>query len=71
MEENVIERTGSVGIAVNGSTVLKLNRNRVTKTGAPGIVLVSGSTVYEMKQNIMTNTRGPKLVINDSEVVEK
>ena len=71
LEGNVIADTGSMGIAVNGSTVLTLNRNKITKTGAPGIVIVSGSEVHEMQQNIVTNTRGPKIRIKESTVDEK
>ncbi|RWX47876.1 Right handed beta helix region [Candidatus Electrothrix aarhusensis] len=71
LKGNVIRQTGSVGIAVNGSTVLTLNRNKITKTGAPGIVIVSGSEVHEMQKNIVTNTRGPKIRIKESMVEEK
>ncbi|MCI5159738.1 MAG: right-handed parallel beta-helix repeat-containing protein, partial [Candidatus Electrothrix sp. AUS1_2] len=71
VEENRVDRTGSVGIAVNGSTVLKLNRNQISKTGSPGIVLVFGSKVHEMKDNVMTDTRGPKLVVDESEVYSR
>ncbi|WPD23479.1 MAG: right-handed parallel beta-helix repeat-containing protein [Candidatus Electrothrix scaldis] len=71
VEDNRVDQTGSVGIAVNSSTVLRLNRNQISKTGSPGIVLVFGSKVHEMKDNTMTNTRGPKLVVEESEIYSR
>ncbi|MFQ5653934.1 MAG: right-handed parallel beta-helix repeat-containing protein, partial [Planctomycetota bacterium] len=68
IEANVVSDCDWAGIAVNGSTVLKLNRNQVTRTKAPGFVIAMGAVVHEMIGNAADSTQGPRFLLRDSTV---
>jgi hypothetical protein len=58
------------GIAVNDSTALRLNRNKVTGTKeGPGFVIVNGGKVHKMIGNASDSNKGPRFVIGRDEIV--
>jgi len=60
IEDNMVAGSKLPGIAVNGSTALRLNRNKVTDTKhAPGFVIVNGAKVREMIGNAADSNQGP------------
>jgi hypothetical protein len=60
IEDNMVAGSKLPGIAVNGSTALRLNRNKVTDTKhAPGFVIVNGAVVREMIGNAADSNQGP------------
>ena len=61
IEDNMVAGSKLPGIAVNGSTALRLNRNKVADTKeAPGFVIVNGAVVREMIGNAAdVTTQGP------------
>jgi parallel beta-helix repeat protein len=64
IEDNMVVGSELPGIAVNGSTALRLNRNKVTGTKeAPGFVIVSGAKVREMIGNVSDSNKGPRFVV--------
>ncbi|MFC1843331.1 right-handed parallel beta-helix repeat-containing protein [Thermodesulfobacteriota bacterium] len=64
IEDNMVAGSKRPGIAVNGSTVLRLNRNKVTDTKeAPGFVIVDGAKVREMIGNASDSNQGPRFVL--------
>ncbi|MCP4699808.1 MAG: hypothetical protein GY862_23600 [Gammaproteobacteria bacterium] len=68
VEENTVLDSRLPGIAINGSTVLKLNRNKVTGTKqAPGIVIING-TIREMAGNASDSNRGPRFMLKSGTI---
>jgi parallel beta-helix repeat protein len=65
IEDNMVAGSKLPGIAVNGSTALRLNRNKVTDTmQAPGFVIVNGAKVSEMIGNAADSDQGsPRFVL--------
>ena len=64
IEDNMVVGSIQSGIAVNGSTALRLNRNKVADTKeAPGFVIVNGSKVLEMIGNTSDSNKGPRFVL--------
>lgn len=70
LEENIVSGSAGPGIAVNGSTALKLNRNQVTGAEAPGIFIVNGAKVLEMVGNVADSNRGPRFMLRDSTIAD-
>jgi hypothetical protein len=67
IEENMVVGSKLPGIAVNSSTALRLNRNKVTGTKeAPGFVIVSGAKVREMIGNVSDSNKGPRFVVRST-----
>ena len=64
IEDNMVAGSKLPGIAVNGSTALRLNRNKVTGTkAAPGFVIVNGAKVREMIGNAADSNQGPRFML--------
>ena len=64
IEDNMVAGSKLPGIAVNGSTALRLNRNKVTDTKqAPGFVIVNGAKVREMIDNAADSNQGPRFML--------
>ena len=64
IEDNMVTGSKKPGIAMNGCTALRLNRNKVTDTKeAPGIVIVNGAKVCEMIGNAADSNKGPRFVL--------
>ena len=64
IEDNMVVGSIQSGIAVNGSTALLLNRNKVADTKeAPGFVIVNGSKVLEMIGNTSDSNKGPRFML--------
>jgi parallel beta-helix repeat protein len=68
VEENIVSRTQNPGIVVNNATALKLNRNKVTGSMAPGFVFVKGAKVVEMIGNAADSNMGPRFMLHGSTV---
>ncbi len=63
IDDNLVVGSGKVGIAIKGSTVLHLNRNRVRESRqGPGIAIVNGSRILQMEGNISLANMGPRFV---------
>ncbi len=70
IEDNMVAESNLSGIAVNDSTALRLNRNKVTDTKeAPGFVIVNGGKVRKMIGNASDSNKGPRFVIGRDEIV--
>ena len=70
IEDNMVAESNLSGIAVNGSTALRLNRNKVTDTKeAPGFVIVNGGKVRKMIGNASDSNNGPRFVIGSDGIV--
>ena len=66
IEDNMVAESNLSGIAVNDSTALRLNRNKVTDTKeAPGFVIVNGGKVHKMIGNASDSNNGPRFVISN------
>lgn len=65
--DNIVAGSKMPGIAVNGSTALKLNGNKVTgvKQG-PGFMLVAGALIREMTGNAADSNAGPRFMARDA-----
>jgi hypothetical protein len=64
IEDNMVTGSKRPGIAVNGSTVLRLNRNKVADTKeTPGFIIVNGANVREMIGNASDSNKGPRFVL--------
>ncbi len=65
IEDNMVTGSKRPGIAVNGSTVLRLNRNKVavTKEKTPGFIIVNGANVREMIGNAANTDQGPRFLL--------
>ena len=60
IEDNMVAGGKLPGIGVNGSTALRLNRNKVTgKREAPGFEILNGANVREMVGNAADSNQGP------------
>jgi hypothetical protein len=60
IEDNMVAGGKLPGIAVNGSTALRLNRNKVTgKREAPGFEILNGANVREMVGNAADSNQAP------------
>ncbi|MGD9022995.1 MAG: right-handed parallel beta-helix repeat-containing protein, partial [Deltaproteobacteria bacterium] len=70
IEENIVSETAAPAIAVNGSTALKLNRNKVVGAKAAGYSFVEGAKVLEMVGNAAYHTQGPRFLLRDSTIAE-
>jgi parallel beta-helix repeat protein len=70
LEENTVSGSGGPGIAVNGATALKLNRNNVTGADASGILIINGAKVLEMLGNAAYANRGPRFMLRDSTIAD-
>jgi hypothetical protein len=70
LEENIVSGSEGPGIAINGATALKLNRNKVTKAKAPGFLIVHGATILEMVGNVSYANRGPRFMLRDSTIAD-
>ncbi|MBW1859782.1 MAG: right-handed parallel beta-helix repeat-containing protein [Deltaproteobacteria bacterium] len=68
VEENIVSGTADPGIVVKAATALKLNRNKVTGTMAPGFVFVDGATVVEMIGNAADGNQGPRFMLRGSTI---
>ena len=68
IEENIVSGSSAPGIAVNGATALKLNRNKVTGARGPGFVITKGATVVEMVQNVSDSNKGPRFMLRNSSI---
>ena len=72
IEDNMVKGSNQPGIAVNGSTALRLNRNKVTGTkAAPGFVIVNGANVREMIGNAADSNQGPRFVLGSGATIDK
>jgi hypothetical protein len=71
IEDNMVAGSKLPGIAVNGSTALRLNRNKVTDTmQAPGFVIVNGAKVREMIGNAADSDQGsPRFVLGSDATI--
>jgi hypothetical protein len=70
IEDNMVAKSNLSGIAVNDSTALRLNRNKVTVTKeAPGFVIVNGGKVSEMIGNASDSNNGPRFLIGSDGIV--
>ena len=63
IEENIVSGTQDPGIVVTNATALKLNRNKVTRTMAPGFVFNKGAKVVEMIGNAADGNMGPRFML--------
>jgi len=72
VEDNMVMHSEYPNITINGSTALKLNRNKVLGLGdSPGITIVNESVVNEMIGNAVENGEGPRFMVDkNSEVKE-
>lgn len=62
--DNCVEGSLRAGIAIDGSTALELNDNKVTGAReAPGFVILDGAVVVEMKGNASDSNQGPRFVL--------
>jgi len=72
IEDNMVAGSKLPGIAVNGSTALRLNRNKVTGAKeAPGFVIVNGAVVREMIGNAADSNKGPRFVLGGGTISGK
>jgi len=68
LENNLVSGSGAPGIAVDGATALRLNRNQVTGAKGAGIVIVNGARVLEMVGNAADSNAGPRFVLRDATI---
>jgi hypothetical protein len=61
--------TEGPGIAVNGSTALKLNRNKVKGAKGPGFVITDGAKVVEMVGNAADLNSGPRFLLRPGSTI--
>jgi parallel beta-helix repeat protein len=67
IEDNMVAESNLSGIAVNDSTALRLNRNKVTGTKeAPGFTIVNDGKVHEMLDNASYSNYGPRFMISNN-----
>ncbi|MHC4223454.1 MAG: right-handed parallel beta-helix repeat-containing protein, partial [Planctomycetota bacterium] len=70
VEDNVVWDSALAGIAVHGATALRLDRNQVTRAGAPGFMLTAGARIQQMVANASHANRGPPFVLMDATVAD-
>jgi parallel beta-helix repeat protein len=68
VEENIVSGTQDPGIVVNNATALKLNRNKVAGSMAPGFVFMKGATVVEMLGNAVDGNMGPRFMLRGGNI---
>lgn len=68
VEDNLVAGSGGAGITIEGATAIRLNRNKVTQSRAPGFVIVNGSKILEMLGNAADSTHGPKFMLKESTI---
>jgi hypothetical protein len=68
VEENIVSGSRAPGIAVNGATALKLNRNKVTGAGGPGFIITKDATVVEMVENVSDANKGPRFMLRSGTI---
>lgn len=73
IEENMIADSNDPAIAINGSTALRLNRNRIVGVkGSPGILVVNHGVVVEMLGNTVdSDNYGPRFMVEKGSRVGK
>jgi class 3 adenylate cyclase/tRNA A-37 threonylcarbamoyl transferase component Bud32 len=70
VEENAVFGAAAPGIRVDGATVVKLNRNKVTGANAPGFIIKNGGEVLEMVANVSDLNKGPRFVLRNGTIGE-
>jgi len=64
IEDNMVVGSKLPGIAVDGSTALRFNRNKVTCTKeAPGVLILNDGKVNEMLDNASDSNEGPRFMV--------
>jgi hypothetical protein len=70
VEDNVVAGAAAPGIRVDGATVVKLNRNKVTGAQAPGFIIKNGGNVLEMVSNVSDLNKGPRFVLRNGRIAD-
>ncbi|MDY6986566.1 MAG: protein kinase [Thermodesulfobacteriota bacterium] len=70
VEDNVVSGAAGPGIRVDGATVVKLNRNKVTGANAPGFIIKNGGNVLEMVANVSDQNKGPRFVLRNATIAK-
>jgi len=69
IEDNTVSGGRLPGIAINDSTALKLNRNKVTGIQeSPAIIMVNGAVIQEMIGNAAETDNGPRFLLRDGTI---
>jgi len=69
IEENMVVWSKRPGIAVDGSTALRFNRNKVTCTKeAPGVLILNDGKVHEMLDNASDSNEGPRFMVRKKSI---
>jgi hypothetical protein len=68
VEDNVVSGAKAPGIRVDGATVVRLNRNEVTRASGPGFLIKNGGKVLEMVANASDLNKGPRFILRDSTI---
>lgn len=69
IEKNKVSGCNFPGIAVNGSTALRLSFNQVTRTrNAPGFVIANGAVIGEMAGNAADSNKGPRFMLRNGTI---
>lgn len=72
VKENYVSESRRAGIAIDGSTALELNQNKVTRSlEAPGFVILDGAVVVEMKGNASDMNQGPRFLLRGGTIEGK
>ncbi|UCG80652.1 MAG: right-handed parallel beta-helix repeat-containing protein [Desulfobacterales bacterium] len=69
IEDNIVSGTAAPGIAVNCSTALKVNRNKVKGAKGPAFVIVDGAKVVEMVGNAADGNQGPRFMLRGNSTI--
>ncbi|MHC4933384.1 MAG: right-handed parallel beta-helix repeat-containing protein [Planctomycetota bacterium] len=70
VEANVVRDSALAGVAIHGATALRLDRNQVTRAGAPGFLLTAGARILQMVGNASNSNRGPPFVVVDATIAD-
>ena len=72
IENNIVNNGKDPAIAINGSTAMKLNHNKVVgRKDTPGILVVNGATVEEMIGNAVDiGDDTPRFMVDQGSVVK-
>lgn len=68
IEGNLVARSSRPAIAVVGSTVLRLDANRVAHVKDAGFAIIESARVGQMKGNVADEVEGPRFLLRDSQV---
>lgn len=72
VEDNYVLHSAKPNIAINGSELLKLNRNKIIGLGkSPGITIVNNSVVHEMIGNDVENGETPRFMVDKTSEVKE